>query len=214
MGRQNKIFFLSILFSINLFLMGRGNPVLAQYVPPPYGEPTPSGQILIDKKVKDPASEDYVDNLGVNDYRFAPGEEIYFKITVKNNGETTFEKVAVKDILPPYVEYVSGPTEIEYGNLGPDESREFEILARVVSAEGLPNDQGLYCVINRAEVIADDQTDRDAAQLCIEKKVLGITTHPTVGTNIWVLVLGFLGVSFLGLIMEKNKFFLKVRKMQ
>jgi len=191
-----------IIFIISLFLASEGDPVWAQYVPPPYGEVAPTVQILIDKKIKNPESGDYVDNLGVNDYHFAPGEEIRFKIQVKNTGETTFGKIEVKDYLPEYVELVSGKTEIEYQDLKSDESYEFELLVKVVSAEKIPDDQMVYCVINKATVKANDQSDEDTAQLCIEKKVLGVAVQPEVGANLLVLGLGFLGISALGILLK------------
>lgn len=203
MGRQTVKFLLLTFFIIGFILASNGL-IWGQYVPPPYGEVAPSGQILIDKKIKDPVSENYVDNLGVNDYRFAPGEEVVFKIFVQNAGTITFEKVTTKDTLPPYVELVSGSTEIEYQNLKPDEAREFEIQVKIVPADKLPNDKGLYCVINKVEVIADDQTDEDTTQLCLEKKVLGVAIQPEAGANILLLSLGFLGISALGLILKKK----------
>lgn len=200
----SKILLLLFLF-LGLFLVAQVGLALAQYVPPPYGEVAPGGQILIDKKIKDPAREDYKDNLGVGDYKFSPGEEIHFKITVKNNGETTFEKVKVKDILPPYVEFVSGTTEVEYEDIKADEAREFGLKVKVVPADRLPHDQGLYCLINKVEVVADDQIGEDTVQFCLEKKVLGAEVQPEAGANIFVLGLTFLGISALGI-------FLKVRE--
>lgn len=208
-GKIKQSILLIFLF-IGLYLFGRAGLVLAQYGLEPYGEIPPAGQILVDKKIYNPEAEkgaldEWVDNLGPQDYHFSPGEEVSFKIKVKNTGETTLEKVKATDTLPPYLNHVSGSLEVEYQDLKPDESEEFEILVKVVPADKIPNDQGLYCVINKVEVVADDQTDEDTAQLCIEKKVLGAAVQPEVGADLWLLGLGFLGISTLG-------FFLKVRK--
>lgn len=209
MNQEMKKYLCLMIVLISLIFAGGANLALAQYVPLPYGEVAPEGQILIDKKIHNPEAEkgaldEFVDNLGPQDYHFSPGEEIYFEIMVKNTGETSFEKARVTDTLPPYLELVSGSLEVEYQELKPDESRKFGIRVKVVSADRLPNDKGLYCVINKVEMVADDQTDEDTAQICIEKKVFGVKVQPEAGADLWLLGLGFLSIAFLGLITEKN----------
>lgn len=199
--KLNKLVALTITL-MGLVVVG-GNSVLAQYGVP-YGEAVPSIKIFIDKKIKNPAIGEFVDNLGVNDYRFSPGEEVRFKVRVKNSGEKTFGKVKVKDYLPGYVELVSGPTEVEYKDLKVNESKEFEILVKVVSAEKLPADKGIFCVINKAEVKANDESDEDTAQLCIEKKVLGAAIQPEAGVNLLLLGSSLLGISTLGFFLKRK----------
>lgn len=188
----------------------------AQYGPPPYGEVPPEGQILVDKKIKDPSKKGdvYVDNLGAADYHFSPGEEVFFKIKVKNTGNTTFSQAEVKDLLPQYVDYVLGSGGVRkdirdvtttYQDLTPDEEKEFEVRGKVVNSNEIPNDQGLYCVLNKAEVLADGQTDSDTAQLCIEKKVLGAVAQPPAGAELLALGLTFASISALGLFLKKKE---------
>jgi len=210
MNKQPKKSAIFIISLIGLLTVGAIS-VKAQYGP--YEGVPPSGQILVDKKIKDNSKKDdvYVDNLGANDYHFSPGEDVNFKITLKNTGNTTFEKVEVKDFLPQYVDYVLGSGDVnkdirdittEYEDLKTDESKEFEIRGRVFSANEIPNNQGLYCVINKVEVSANGQTDSDTAQLCIEKKVLG--AQPPTGANILPLGISLMGISGLGLLLKKK----------
>ena len=216
MNKTLKQFAIFTITLIGLFVIGYSS-VQAQYGP--YEGPSPSGQILIDKKIKNPASEnkggqeEWVDNLDANDYHFSPGENISFKITVKNTGNTTFEKAEVKDLLPQYVDYVLGSGDINkdirditstHGELKPDQVWEFYLTARAYQANEIPNDQGLYCVINTAEVWSNGHYDRDTAQLCIEKEVLGAKIIPPTGANIFTLGLSFVSLSGLGLLLKKK----------
>ena len=209
---NNKVKKLAILVVsfIGLLIVGSFS-VQAQYGP--YEGIPPSGQILVDKKIKDPSKKGdvFVDNLGANDYHFSPGEDVFFKIIVKNTGQTTFADVEVKDLLPQYVDYTLGSGDVnkdirditfENDELEPDETWEVHLTARVYPSNEIPNEQGLYCVLNKAEAWGNGQYDEDTAQLCIEKKVLGI--QPPTGANILPLGASFLGISILGLALKKK----------
>ena len=216
-NKLNKsIIFISML--IGLLVLGVFS-IHAQYAPPPYGEIPPAGQILVDKKIRNPwaqkgAADEYVDNLGPQpeDYHFAPGEKIKFKIIIKNTSNVTFSKVEVKDTLPQYVNYVLGSGDVRrdirdltftHGELKPDEVWQIEFNGKVFPAQEIPNDRAIICVVNKAEAVADSQTDSDTAQLCIEKeKILG--AQPLAGANIFSLGLSFLGISALGLFLRKK----------
>ena len=210
MNNKLKQFAIFITSLIGLLTLGAFS-VQAQYGP--YEGVPPAGQILVDKKIKDPSQKGdvYVDNLGANDYHFSPNEDVSFKITVKNTGNTTFVKVEIKDFLPQYIDYVLGSGDINkdirdiittYEDLKSDEAREFEIRGRVFSDNEIPNDQGLYCVINKVEANANAQIDSDTAQLCIEKKAGAV--QPPSGANILPLGFSFIGISALGLLLKKK----------
>lgn len=145
-----------------------------------YGEVEVSKDISLDKKVKKPGTDEWVDNLFASDYKYAPEQEIEFKITVANAGDRDLENIKLKDILPSYLNHVSGDLEYTF-NLSVDESRDFYIKARVVRIDELANDQGLYCLVNTAEAWFNDQVDKDTTQICIEKKVLGFVAIPEAG---------------------------------
>lgn len=148
-----------------------------------------TGELQIDKKVWHPQNKLFVDNLGIFDYKFAPGEEAIFQLNIKNVGDATFDKVTVQDTLPPYFELTSGSLSFEISDLTPGETETREIRARVVSAEKIPNDKTVICNVNTAEVWSGDNRDRDTSQVCLEKKVLGVAVFPPTGPQGWWVVL-------------------------
>lgn len=163
------------------------------------------GELYIDKKVCDPTQSKcnleelekafFVDNLGLTQYTFAPGEGIIFRLTIKNTGHEKFDKVHVRDVLPEFVEFVSGPgsynstlreVTFDIDNLDPDQTVEKEIVAKVVTADKLPANK--YCVVNYAEVKNENESDKDTAQVCIEKKILGVVEIPVTGPENWIIL--------------------------
>lgn len=147
-----------------------------------------TGELQIDKEVWDVEDGLFVDNMGLDDYKFAPGEEITFKLKIKNVGDEKFDKVYVKDTLPGYLELVSGELSFEITDLAVDETEEREIKARVVSVEEFPDDTTI-CDKNTAEVWSGDEKDKDTAQICMKEKVLGVEVMPPTGPGNWFLVL-------------------------
>lgn len=167
-----------------------------------------TGEILIDKTVKNPSTGLFVDNLGVNDPKFAPGQEVLFRLEVKNVGQGTFSKVTIKDVFPSYLDFVWGPLgwdsssntlQFDIYDLKAGESRQYEVMARVFDKDRLPQDKSLICVVNTGRVEADGRSDEDQAQVCFEKRVLGVQFLPPTGVeNLWVLSLGLLVTTVLG----------------
>ncbi len=144
-----------------------------------YGGPCVEKEILVDKLVKDPASGNFVDNLGPSDSKLNPEEEITFKIVVKNTGNTDLEDVKIKDVLPNYLDFVSGPEgtnwnsdertfEFVIDGLKAGETKEFKVKAKVVSKESLPEDKSLVCVTNWVEAKAEGMVDSDTSGVCIQ----------------------------------------------
>lgn len=143
------------------------------------------GNILINKTVQNPKTNSFVDNLNINDPKFTPTSNVAFHITVTNTGGSTINKTTVKDTLPQFVSFVSGPGSFDsntkvltfdVGNLATSESRTFTITAKVADGPQLPADQGITCVVNQALATAENgQQSSDNSQFCIEKPVLGET---------------------------------------
>lgn len=162
-----------------------------------------TGQLQIDKEVLDPQNQKFVDNLGITSWKFTSGDEITFKLRIKNVGDATFDKVEVTDTLPDFLERTSGDLNFEIKDLTPGETEEREFKTRVVSADKFPADKSVVCVVNAAEARSGDERDRDTAQVCLEKKVLGIAKLPKVGpeNSTWVIlgsiILGLLGLAFI-----------------
>ncbi|KKU02220.1 MAG: hypothetical protein UX99_C0019G0019, partial [Candidatus Amesbacteria bacterium GW2011_GWB1_47_26] len=162
-----------------------------------------TGQLQIDKKVFDPQSQKFIDNLGITSWKFTSGDEITFKLMVKNVGDATYNTVDVTDILPDFLELVSGNVNFRITDLTSEETEEREIKVKVVSAEKFPADKSVLCVVNAAKAVSGDERNRDTAQVCLEKKVLGIKKSPEVGpkNSTWVILgstmLGLLGLIFI-----------------
>lgn len=170
-----------------------------------YGGETPSYGILIDKMVAKPDTDQYVDNLSVSDPRFSPSQDVWFKVRVKNTSNKNLTNVEVRDYIPSHLEPLEGPgtwnsdTRIITWNAGDfnvDEEKTYFLKMRVLSANNLPADKGLFCVVNRADARNENTYDDDTSQLCIEKKVQGVTTVPSAGPE---LGLGLVAVEILGL---------------
>ena len=152
-------------------------------------------ELLLDKKVWDPKNGEFKDNLvGVSAdiYKFAPGEEITFRLKIKNVGDEKFDKVYVKDTLPDYFELVSGDLEFEIVDLDPDEEVEREFKIKVKSEENIPNESPICDTntTNRAKAWSGDEVDEDTSQVCIARKVLAAELPPT-GPQNTILLLGF-----------------------
>src|SRR3989344_848331 len=188
------------------------------------GECPVSSQIVIDKFIKDPNSKGlpagrqgdvYVDNLNLSNYRFAPGEDMLFKIVVKNTGNVDLTNVQVKDTLPSFTNYVLESGEIRetfreitrsYSLLRSGESQEFYIRVRVKPSSQIAG--GITCgdpnAINRVAAWADNQPNTyDSASFCIEKTVLGAAIQPQSGAELYIVAAGFLTLAGFGLIGKK-----------
>lgn len=133
-----------------------------------------TGEIQVNKEVFDPKTQKFVDNLGISAYKFAQGEEVTFRLKIKNIGDNTLDKVQVTDTLPSILEPIDASTlSFELSNLKVDETVEKTIKVRVKPLSQLARDKSTICDVNTAEVKSGDKSDRDTAQICIEKKAPG-----------------------------------------
>lgn len=154
-----------------------------------------TGQLQIDKEIFDPINNKFVDNLGINDHRFVPGELVVFKIKVKNVGDAKIDKVQVSDIPQAnFFELATGSLNFDLTDLKVGETQEGEIKLRVVAQDKLP--PNIICVINGAEAVSGNERDKDTTQLCLEIKVLGVEKGappqemPETGAETWLIFLG------------------------
>lgn len=179
-----KNLFLFVIFTIltaTSVQAGAGN--YGQYGQ--YGGGAPSYEVSIDKMVGTGATtkgglNTYVDNYSVSDPRFTPNQKVYFKVTVKNTSNTTLKNVEVKDIMPSYVEAVEGPGSYDekskvvswtYSELKAGEEKTEQLIAQIYAQANLPADKGVMCMVNKATVTANNASDEDSAQFCVEKEV-------------------------------------------
>lgn len=195
-----------------LFLFAR--PVFAtDYCTTQYGgsETCRPSDLTINKQVQNPVNGNFVENLSASDPTFSPGAEILFKLTIKNVSGETFNPVTIKDVLPSYLTFVSGPGTYDgdthtltfsLENFIAGETRTVEIVANV-----LPTTASFVCVNNYAEARADivGRFDSDTAQFCIQTNVLGATTLPAAGYNDLLLLAPFAGIGLAGIALLKKK---------
>jgi len=179
-----------------------------------YESPCYSYSILVDKMVQKPGTSDYVDNLSVSDPRYKPSEYVMFKVTIKNTSTTTFGGMTAKDFVPAYLTPIEGPgtfdsasrvITFDAGAFAVDEQKTYYFKMQINSQAGLPSDQGLFCVINKAEASSNTTYDDDSSQLCIEKQVTGTAKVPSAGPELGLLLLvgNFLGAG-IGLKLRKR----------
>lgn len=135
----------------------------------------------------------FVDNLTVNDAKYAAGQNVPFRITVTNTGDTSITHIRVTDTLPQFLTFVSGDGNFDQNaktitfdvnNLDVGKVQEFNIVAKVVDDSQLPQDQSTLCTVNQVQAIADNgDTASDSSQICIAKQITSAPT-PTVFTTV------------------------------
>jgi uncharacterized repeat protein (TIGR01451 family) len=188
-----------------------------------------SNKFVLDKKVLNPESiskggaEVYVDNLSINDPKYVPGQTIKFELNVTNTGTSTLNTLTLTDILPSYVNFVSGSgnfneetntLRFDITNLNAGETRKFIIVGTIDSAETLPSDQGITCVVNQASVTFENDESKDNSQFCIEKVIAttkgGLPVMPapdmeqTPSTGPGLALLGLIPAALGGLLLRRK----------
>lgn len=194
-------------------------PVLADGCQNQYGGYTncPPTDLVINKEVYEPIKKTWTENMGTADAMFAPGNEVKYKLTIKNNSGQTFNPVEIKDIFPPYVSYVSGgPSGTSYDpatrtlnfkleNMIAGETRTFEITAKVAETKDFPAGRSTFCVVNTGQAKALDRFDEDTAQMCIKTDVLGTSTLPKAGFQDMLMLVPFATLGFTGIALLKKR---------
>lgn len=140
----------------------------------------PPGNILINKKVLDPSSNVFVDNLGINNTKFQPEQVVQFRISVTNTGNEAISGITLKDIFPQFLKPIitkgtisnDNTIAIQIQNLNPNETQNFDIAGQVFPSDRLPNDRGIICVVNQAIATFDGKQTSDNTELCIQKPVI------------------------------------------
>lgn len=163
-----------------------------------YGGPSEKGIVIVDKFVAMPRSTkggvvyDYVDNLGPQNYKFGPESYIFFKLKVRNTSDSTVRDITVTDTFPSFLEIFEDTGKLDknarkvtisISELKKGEEKEFTLKARVLPQNKLPQDKGLFCLTNQANLTSPLGTDADTAQFCIEKQVLGTQEVPSAGAE-------------------------------
>lgn len=175
----------------------------------------PPNRLEINKKVRYPTNVNlFVENLTSNDAKYAPGDTVEYEIAVTNSSNVDYTQVTVTDALPTGLTFVGGPGAYNSANrtltytlhnLKAGETVRTRFTATVKDASAFGNAE-ITCqgdrVVNYVKVTGpDNQTDDDTATLCVQTKVLGVTTLPVAGFEDWVWILPFAIMGVLGLIL-------------
>lgn len=221
-SKNMKKLFVSLLLVISSLLFVA--PVSAQCTPVYGGGVTcPAITVSINKTVANPQTAVFVDNLGVNDPKFAVEQIVNFRIAVTNTTNQSIGRVIVKDIFPQFVSFVSGPgsfdannktLSFEVTNLNAGETRTFDVQGKTAAENQLPATAGIVCITNQATATLDDgRLTADNSQLCVEKKVIAaqvvvtkggvVTQIPSTGPELYSLLI-LVPSALLGVVLRKK----------
>ncbi len=174
---MKNFIFIVLLIAFAIFAPVTANAAGAENCTPIYGggeSCLPQDKISVDKKVKEPNSDKFVDNLSSSQAKYKAGDTITFQLTITNKGKETLKEVTAIDKLPAYIIYTSGPGSFDtktrtlsfkINGLKPNESRNFMVVGTV-------NNVGKStCVVNYASVRSGNLKADDNSRFCLEKSV-------------------------------------------
>lgn len=213
--RKHIVLTLLLLVTSYLLLTSGVNAqtCITQYGGTSYGTECQPIDLTINKTVKHPTDNVFVENITSDGVTFSPGSEVLFRLTVKNASGETFHPVTVRDVFPEHLTFVGGPGTYDSAsrtltftldNLVAGESRTVEVLAKVVN---VASDASLLCESNYSKVStpARPNGDDDTAQVCIQTNVLGVTTLPAAGFNDLALLLPFAAIGLGGFALMRKR---------
>ncbi len=157
---------------------------------------TTSYTFTVEKLVQVPGKGggNFVNNLSINDAKYAPGQDVNFEILVTNTSSQTISSLTVTDAFPQYVTYVSGPGTYNANantltftlqDLGAGETRTYNVTGQIAGSSSLPSDQGTICLINKATGTDNNGTQNSSSsQFCVEQSVLGTSTPQVYSTTV------------------------------
>lgn len=138
---------------------------------------TPS--LSVHTTVLNPQTNSYADSLGLSDTMYHPGDTVVFHITIGNNGQSNENVATVENTLPDYVNFVSGPGNLDSNkkilsftlvNIAPKTTRSFAVLGKIADSNGLPTNQGIICVADKAVLkTTSAQPTQSSSSFCIQK---------------------------------------------
>jgi uncharacterized repeat protein (TIGR01451 family) len=186
-----------------------------------YGPGTPSQSIIIDKMVSKPTvtkggevSNNYVDNYSPSDPRFKAGDMVFFRIKVKNTSSDRLASVQIKDYVPDHLTPIEGPGNFDagsrtityfIGDLNAGEEKTYYFKMQVMDESKLPQDKGVFCELNRAQVTSNNANDEDTSQFCVERQVGPVTNVPHAGPEMGLpLLIGYISTLAGGILLKKK----------
>jgi len=203
------------LFSVFCFLSSVITPKAYADSYGSYGGGGTPTDLTINKVVKNPISNVYVENLGSTDPTFSPGSIVTFRLVIKNGSGETMNPVTVTDQLPDYLSFVSAnvPSSTNKGgnsvtftldNMIAGESRTIELTVKIAQKSSFLENRSMFCVSNYSKVTAPARPngDDDTAELCI---TTGPGNLPVAGANDVVALIPFLSLGGIGIALLKKK---------
>ena len=136
----------------------------------------------------------YVNNLSINDAKYAPSQFVNFKINVTNTSSQTIPTVTVSDMFPQYLNFATGSGSFNsntktftftVNNLGAGETRTYYLSGKIADANSLPVDQGVVCLVNQANGTDNNgAVNASSSQFCVQKAVLSATFPAVYGASV------------------------------
>ena len=140
---------------------------------------TEANNIEIDKFIKNPANNNYVDNLDPSTMSVTPDQSLTFRLTIKNKKDTRLNNIKITDTLPSSLEFVSASDNAKYDknkhtvnyevDLESGKSLNLSLITKVSS------NATTGCVTNQALADVEWKKALDNSQFCIA----GTNSFPT-----------------------------------
>lgn len=211
--KLQKLFKLLLVFSLILLAFSLKFASISSVQADEYGPIEENKRISLDKKIANPNTGLWVDNLFASDYRFVPGQIVEFFLTITNTGNIKLENIHVKDTLPSQLTLISGALEFIINSLEPGQVYNSPKITVQVNQDF---QIGLHCnLTNTAYVEVDTISDQDTAAFCVEKtqaapeavQIAQVMTKkmPEAGPKESLAVLlGVFALGFAGFVIVKN----------
>lgn len=140
-------------------------------------------KFTIEKQVLSPIKGGtFVDSLSTNDPKFAPDQNVTYKVIIKNIGDVAIDTLDVADTFPQYVSFVSGPGNYDNNSqtlkfsvqkLQPGKTVTFTIVGKTANDAALPQDKTVVCPVNTVKAAENNgNTASSSTQICIEKNIV------------------------------------------
>lgn len=172
-------------------------------------------KIDIDKKVRNPITGSFVENLLSGDAAYSPNSEVIYLLKISNTSNQNFTDVTVTDTLP--IQLNSGAVvdsdkakvkDEKFENntiifklkdeLKAGSTIEIQVKAKVRDASVF-TEVKTCDITNTGRVQAGDNSKDNTAKICVTKDVLGTTTLPQAGPEDYLPLLPFLGLGITGI---------------
>lgn len=142
-----------------------------------------TSNITVDKKIKHPIENRFLDQLTGDDPYFIPDQQITFTIEVKNTGRSTIKNITLEDLFPPQLiryddkvgtfdnktKILSYKIDVLKGNT----AKKITVKVRVLKADQSLNNNDPVCLLNQVRAYANknkNNPSQDNVRFCVEKQ--------------------------------------------